>query len=824
MAHFMTDAARTVHVRPPKMIDTAIDEDEEEDITSSSSSCSSLVQTRDNADDHSTTMMMMITMGLGDENWIPTIPNANPMQHSDVGEGRDDRYNRHRYHGHHNDNDNDNDSDSDDDKNNSTDIGDADDNNSKTHNKTHKTRKTRNNKTHKTSDVESMLAGLAGDDDRSRGISVNVDTEGMDGNGGVDEEGDENGTWALNSCRHQRGREMRRCKCPLIQDQGDDHRYIHGSVNPNHGCDYRQRQQQQRVQYSQQRQQHQQHQQYRQHQQYQQYQQYIQHQQHYQQHYHHHPQQPQQQHRQQHRRRSSSRVKIPTSDGTCNEIHLNSRRIHVDPTTTTSTTHHAYPRGDDIVQERKNQGDDENLMLVAETHTTDLESSVVASVTAYSSAVSLRSDHTCDSTNSTNSTNSHHRPQQQTRNNSSSSSITTTTTTNSDSSSNLYHHPQILCANCGCAGHVYRVCGHPVTSFGIVCYRWNKADPSIPEYLMVQRKDSLCFVEFIRGKYSLQNRNYIMKLFRSMTTAERNHICTLDFDNLWYGFWQTDHNRGFMKEYHQAKDKFKTLRLGYYLRDTNNKVRLDFFSLDRVMKETTPDYEETEWGFPKGRRNINEKDLRCAMREFREETGIELKEVVIHTHIKPFEEVFTGCNRVRYRHVYYLAQLKSDADEHLGDVMELPSGNTREIRKVVWFGYDDAMEKIRPHNVERRELFRRLHNTILSPVSCTTELIKAVDDSLASLEKGGTSEVHHHYHSLESAIDARSIVERREEERENDREGSGPPYYSKCSIEKKEDITEKIPKVDDDDNHAESKGSSKSSESSESSRSNTSSD
>jgi 8-oxo-dGTP pyrophosphatase MutT (NUDIX family) len=30
---------------------------------------------------------------------------------------------------------------------------------------------------------------------------------------------------------------------------------------------------------------------------------------------------------------------------------------------------------------------------------------------------------------------------------------------------------------------------------------------------------------------------------------------------------------------------------------------------------------EPEWGFPKGRRNYNEKDIDCALREFSEETG-----------------------------------------------------------------------------------------------------------------------------------------------------------------------------------------------------------
>lgn len=41
-----------------------------------------------------------------------------------------------------------------------------------------------------------------------------------------------------------------------------------------------------------------------------------------------------------------------------------------------------------------------------------------------------------------------------------------------------------------------------------------------PMYLMVQRKDSVAYVEFIRGKYDLSNKTYIEKMFRNMTLEE----------------------------------------------------------------------------------------------------------------------------------------------------------------------------------------------------------------------------------------------------------------------------------------------------------------
>ena len=47
------------------------------------------------------------------------------------------------------------------------------------------------------------------------------------------------------------------------------------------------------------------------------------------------------------------------------------------------------------------------------------------------------------------------------------------------------------------------------------------------------------------------------------------------------------------------------------------------YNLDSIIEETygESDWTEQEWGFPKGRRNFQEKDYDCAIREFTEETG-----------------------------------------------------------------------------------------------------------------------------------------------------------------------------------------------------------
>ena len=267
----------------------------------------------------------------------------------------------------------------------------------------------------------------------------------------------------------------------------------------------------------------------------------------------------------------------------------------------------------------------------------------------------------------------------------------------------------IICGNCGSVGHVYRSCNHPITSYGVIavkiCYD-RDMHVLFPKYLLVQRKDSLSYVEFIRGKYNLENKNYILKLLTNMTETERQRLATCpDFETLWKQLWQVKSCNSHYKEYNESRQRFLTLKKGYYLRNGESKY---FFNLDMCLQSTKAALKETEWGFPKGRRNVNESDIACALREFHEETGISTKYIAYLNTFKPFEEVFCGSNYVRYKHVYFTAVLRKNT---------LPQSATfghccKEIKRTQWFSYEDVLNRLPEGNVERRELFRRVHQVI----------------------------------------------------------------------------------------------------------------
>jgi 8-oxo-dGTP pyrophosphatase MutT (NUDIX family) len=132
-----------------------------------------------------------------------------------------------------------------------------------------------------------------------------------------------------------------------------------------------------------------------------------------------------------------------------------------------------------------------------------------------------------------------------------------------------------------------------------------------------------------------------------------------------------------------------------------------------IIKNTKTKYSEPEWGFPKGRRRIREDDVSCALREFTEETGFPANDVELIMSNETFEEVFFGTNHVLYRHIYYVGKMKYCGTQNI-DVNKNNLNQVREVRAVRWFTYDEILQHIREHNIERKLLFKQITKRIES--------------------------------------------------------------------------------------------------------------
>jgi 8-oxo-dGTP pyrophosphatase MutT (NUDIX family) len=297
-----------------------------------------------------------------------------------------------------------------------------------------------------------------------------------------------------------------------------------------------------------------------------------------------------------------------------------------------------------------------------------------------------------------------------------------------------------ICKNCGTMGHEYNTCKEPITSWGIILVKVirdndiNFNDISFDgftlesdvlnegikvanfeqvksvalymkkiQFLLVRRKHSLGYMEFVRGKYVKDNIDGITYLFQQMTPTEILKIKTMNFEDIWMDLWGGDQKKISLnkKEFIESKNKFECLK---------NKLDVEL-GLNFYTNCVKPYYDTPEWGFPKGRKSKGESDLECAIREFCEETGYNEDDINILSNVKPIVENIIGTNGVSYRHIYFLAE---DISTNIPTINE---HNKNEIGDIGYFIFDDAYQLLRDYHVEKRGIIRNVFMYFINEIT-----------------------------------------------------------------------------------------------------------
>jgi len=286
------------------------------------------------------------------------------------------------------------------------------------------------------------------------------------------------------------------------------------------------------------------------------------------------------------------------------------------------------------------------------------------------------------------------------------------------------------CNNCGKFGHLFSNCIVPITSLGIIAFRkkiingkefndTNIIDSNIIdsniidsniidsaatdsknkfEYLMIQRVDSFGYVEFMRGKYSMHNYQYLKNIIDEMTIHEKQNILTKSFDELWSSLWGEYSGIQYRGEEQISKNKYLQLKTGIEWGGMK-------YSLESLIQSSTTRWEVAEWGFPKGRRNHQEKDLECAFREFSEETGYDKQCLKLILNAIPYEEIFIGSNVKSYKNKYYLSYMDNNSTQK-------NNYQKSEVKNMKWLSYDECMNTIRSYNIEKKNIITSINNTL----------------------------------------------------------------------------------------------------------------
>jgi 8-oxo-dGTP pyrophosphatase MutT (NUDIX family) len=246
---------------------------------------------------------------------------------------------------------------------------------------------------------------------------------------------------------------------------------------------------------------------------------------------------------------------------------------------------------------------------------------------------------------------------------------------------------RMICRNCGKLNHHIKNCYEPKTSFGIILYKFIDRRLKI---LLIKRRNTIGFVQFIRGQYNINDKDYILKLINVMTNTEIDLIKNENFLYLWKYLWKIKTPGLTTKSY----DYTNSLRKFNIIKNNTE------LNLKELLSKRKTFYEDQEWGFPKGRKNKQETNIETGIREFTEETGIPDTDIKIIN--KKFIENYISYDNLEYKNKYFLA--KYTGDETIFSVSDNNKEQFTEVSEIKFFEISEAISIIRDYSIKKKTI------------------------------------------------------------------------------------------------------------------------
>lgn len=135
-----------------------------------------------------------------------------------------------------------------------------------------------------------------------------------------------------------------------------------------------------------------------------------------------------------------------------------------------------------------------------------------------------------------------------------------------------------------------------------------------PEALMVRKRYSYAFIEFVYGRYSRKVLRSVITLIEEMSIEERLDVYSLNFDLMWFRVWLDRRAEpGLRPCYEKKQARFART----WMRDDGRFLR--------ALLEQAQGRGRSGWELPRGHAAPGEDALACAQRECEEETGVSSK-------------------------------------------------------------------------------------------------------------------------------------------------------------------------------------------------------
>lgn len=234
------------------------------------------------------------------------------------------------------------------------------------------------------------------------------------------------------------------------------------------------------------------------------------------------------------------------------------------------------------------------------------------------------------------------------------------------------------------------------------------------EIILVRRRISYDFDNFVLGHYDIDDTRAVTSMMNRMTLNEKLLIMSNNFEALWYHLFLCNPQTGM-----DLRDQFPPLRRWEecscythdYYRQSEKKYR-EFMSrqdlLDIVTEARSCD---PIWEIPKGRtKSKNERNLTCAIREVKEETGLtqEHYDLVMQGQTPELPSItisYIADDGIRYNNIFFIAMMsyeQSGRNANLGPLVKNIC-QVMEIDQIKWVA-DSELETLVGDN--RQNLYR----------------------------------------------------------------------------------------------------------------------
>lgn len=209
-------------------------------------------------------------------------------------------------------------------------------------------------------------------------------------------------------------------------------------------------------------------------------------------------------------------------------------------------------------------------------------------------------------------------------------------------------------------------------SYGIILI-----NPTTSDVCLVQRKDSFGYLTCIVDNHVLASgQRDTAETLSTITTHEKEKLMTLSWDELWKDCGNINQNK------QECEARFEWLG-----------IRDAVKALDERGEEWC-DTETSHWGLPKGRMSKTDEEtgLRCAIRELKEETGIDRSWYDVIS--SSMYDEFVGTDGRVYKAEYYVCCAKPQLV--IDDTLKC----SKEIRHVAWKSLKDAEKLLKSSTYE----------------------------------------------------------------------------------------------------------------------------